>query len=57
VWDVETGKEVLVLQDYAEFVGFSPNGGRFLKRRSVKDVFDGRPATWFDSKTGKAIAR
>jgi len=57
LWDVETGKDVMELQRYDEFVGFSPDGSRFLTRQNVKNVLDGHSATWFDSSTGKAIER
>ena len=56
LWDLETGKVVLELEK-DDFVGFSSDGGRFLMTQSLNDLLKSRPATWFDSKTAKAIER
>jgi WD40 repeat protein len=54
LWDLQTGKEMLETDD---FVGFSPDGSRFLMQQSLRDLLNARPATWFDSQAGKAIQR
>jgi WD40 repeat protein len=55
--DADTGAIIMewLNRDRDDFVGFSPDGSRFLMTQSWIDLKNGRPATWYDSKTGKAI--
>jgi WD40 repeat protein len=54
LWDIETGKEIAREDD---FVGFNPDGSRYLTAASLKGIVAGKPVVWYDSLTGKKIER
>lgn len=54
LWDLTTGKEIAKEDD---FVGFNPDGSRYLTVESVKGIAAGKPAVWYDSVTGKKIEK